>query len=310
MKCETVQENLVLLIYGELADDARFQIENHLQDCSECTREWQAVRQFHAQASSLPALEPTPNLLAASRLRLHEALDTTEQSRGWRFIFDPIMWLRQMRFSPALAASILIIGFTAGTLTMWDVMHGNLRPSPTGVINPASSQASIAAISGISQEPGTNKVQINYDTVQQQSTQGSLDDPKIQQLLLYAARNQQNPGVRVESMDLLTKRCGDPRVREALIYALRYDKNPGVRLKAVDGLQSYVKNDVRVRDAGVEALLYDANQGVRIAAIHMLQPVKADGSVRAAFRQLASKDSNAFIRRESQRMLASEANID
>ena len=75
MKCETVQDNLVLLIYGELADDARFQMEKHLEGCSECTAEWQGLRQFHADASALPAIEPTPNLLAASRMRLQEALD-------------------------------------------------------------------------------------------------------------------------------------------------------------------------------------------------------------------------------------------
>src|SRR5438270_2231927 len=309
MKCETVQDNLVLLIYGELADDARFLTEKHLEGCSECSQEWQDLRQFHANAGALPTLEPTPNLLTASRMRLHDALETAEPARGWRFIFDPAAWLRQMSFSPALASSILIVGFAAGILTMWNVMRGTPtgpQPIPPG----PSNQASIAAISGISQQPGSNKVQIKYDTLQQQSTQGSLDDPNIQQLLLYAARNQQNAEVRVESMDLLTKRCGDPRVREALIYALRYDKNPGVRLKAVDGLQGYVKNDIRVRDAVIEALLYDANQGVRVESIHMLQPVRADSSVRAAFRQLASKDSNAFIRKESQRMLASEANIN
>ena len=309
MKCETVQENLVLLVYGELADDSRFQMQKHLDDCAECAAELKSLREFHDDANALPPLEPTPNLLAASRIRLHEALESAEPARGWRLIFDPSAWLRQMQFSPALAASILIIGFTAGGLTVWDIARKPAGTRPPIAITGTPSQAAIAGISGITQDPNNNKVQIKYDTLQPQSTEGSLDDANIQQLLLYAARNQQNPGVRVESMDLLTKRCGDPRVREALIYALRYDKNPGVRLKAVDGLKPYVKDDVRVRDAVIEALLYDANQGVRVEAIHMLQPVRADGSVRSALRQLA-KDSNPFIKRESGRMLASEANIN
>ena len=54
MKCETVQDNLVLLIYGELADDARFLTEKHLEGCSECSQEWQDLRQFHANAGALP----------------------------------------------------------------------------------------------------------------------------------------------------------------------------------------------------------------------------------------------------------------
>lgn len=310
MKCANVQDSLVLLLYGELPDDSRFQVQKHLEDCAECTHEWQDLRQFHSEANVLPALEPTPNLLASSRMRLHDALDSAEQVRGWRLIFDPSAWLRQMQFSPALAAAILLIGFTAGGLTVWDIARTSQGPAIPGIaVDRPPAQAAIAGISGITQDPTNNKVQIKYDTLQPQSTEGSLDDANIQQLLLYAARNQQNPGVRVESMDLLTKRCGDPRVRETLIYALRYDKNPGVRLKAVDGLKPYVKDDVRVRDAVIEALLYDANQGVRVEAIHMLQPVRADGSVRSALRQL-SKDSNPFIRKESGGMLAAEANIN
>ena len=63
-----------------------------------------------------------------------------------------------------------------------------------------------------------------------------FSDPKIQELLTFAAKsNYNNPGVRLDSVDLLTGKPDDPRVREALTYALRYDSNPGVRLKALDG---------------------------------------------------------------------------
>ena len=60
----------------------------------------------------------------------------------------------------------------------------------------------------------------------------------------------------------------------------------------------------------LEALLYDANSGVRTEAIHLLQPVKADSSVRTALQQLVAKDKNPYIRRESERLLASVANIE
>src|SRR3954453_23979567 len=113
--------------------------------------------------------------------------------------------------------------------------------------------ASITGIRGITQEPGSNQIKIQYDKVYSDQAQGSVDDPKIQQLLLFAARNNINSGVRLDSIDLLTKSPDDTRVREALIFALRYDRNPGVRLKALDGLRSYVKDDQKVRDAVLEA---------------------------------------------------------
>ena len=108
---------------------------------------------------------------------------------------------------------------------------------------------------------GSNQISIKYNTVSTQEAQGSLNDQRIQQLLLFAARNNYNSGVRMDSVDLLTQKPNDTHVREALMYALRYDSNPGVRLKAMEGLGAYVKGDVRVRDAVLEALVNDSNPG-------------------------------------------------
>jgi len=171
-------------------------------------------------------------------------------------------------------------------------------------------QAAIAGIRSISQEPGTNRVQIQYDTLQRNAQEGSLDDPRIQELLLYAARNNPNSGLRMDSVELLTSKPEDNRVREALMYSLRYDRNPGVRLKALDGLRPYVSGDVRVRDAILEALVNDPNPGVRTQAIQSLQAVSADGSVRVALEGLAKRDKNDFIRKEAGRVLNTLPEID
>src|SRR5256885_6075614 len=115
MKCEWVQQNIVLHVYGELADDARHELEQHVSRCADCAAELKAEREFHGTLSQLPAPEPSPNLLAASRMRLQEALETAEQGHFWhRLAFDPANWLRQVRFSPALASAILILGFAGG----------------------------------------------------------------------------------------------------------------------------------------------------------------------------------------------------
>ena len=48
MKCEWVQENILLYIYSELADDARYELEQHLGRCPECAAELKSARAFHA----------------------------------------------------------------------------------------------------------------------------------------------------------------------------------------------------------------------------------------------------------------------
>jgi anti-sigma factor RsiW len=310
MKCEWVHENIVLFVYNELADDARFELEQHLARCPECTAELKAVRKFHVALSSLPVEEPSPNLVAAARMRLQEALETAEQGGVWqRLTFDPWTWLRQMRFSPALAAVLLIVGFAGGIGATYSIF-GNRGPVAVDTNSSAPSQASITGIRSVIQEPGSDKVTIKFDTTRTEDVEGSINDQRIQQLLLFAARNNYNSGVRMDSVDLLTQTPNDAHVREALIYALRYDSNPGVRLKALQGLSGYVRSDTRVRDAILEALMNDSNSGVRTQALQLLRTVTADSSVRNVLTQLSENDKNQYLRSEARRMLAQLPEID
>ena len=310
MKCEWVQQNLLLYVYDELADDARYELEQHVVRCADCAAELKANWEFHARLSQRPVQEPPPDLLAASRMRLQESLETAQQDGFWqRLVFDPGAWLRRVRFAPALVAVIFILGFAGGIGAAYQLAGGR-QPEASGAVAPPAVESSITGIRSVSQEPGTNQVNIRYDTVSTQETQGSLNDQRIQQLLLFAARNNYNSGVRIDSVDLLTKNPNDAQVREALMYALRYDSNPGVRLKALEGLGPFVKSDTRVRNAVLEALLNDSNTGMRTQALHLLGPVRADGSVRAVLAKLAESDSNQYIRSQARTQLAQLPEID
>ena len=248
-------------------------------------------------------------------MHLQEALETAQQGSFWnRLAFDPANWLRQISFSPALAAAILIVGFAGGVGGTYKFYE--TRSSVGGGVTATNSQgqnpvnASIAGIDSITPVPGTDQVTIKYNTVSPQQTQGSLNDQQIQQLLLYAARNNYNSGVRVDSVDLLAQRSGDMQVREALIYALQNDTNPGVRLKSLTALGNYVKSDTNVRDSVLRALVNDDNSGVRIEALRLIEPVKADGSVRGVLMALAAKDTSQYIKSQARTMLAQLPEID
>jgi anti-sigma factor RsiW len=321
MKCEWVRENIVLQVYGELADDARPELEQHVERCADCAAELKAEQAFYAllvqdRVAAAANSDPSPNLLAASRMRLQEGLETAQQGSFFsRLALDPANWLRQVKFSPALASAILIFGFVGGVGTTYKIYGSHASPAvgnQAAIVKGADapSDASIASISSITPVPGTDQVSIKYSTVAPQQAQGSLNDEKIQQLLLYAARNNYNTGVRVDSVDLLAQKTGDMQVREALLFTLQNDTNPGVRLKSLDALGNYVKNDTNVRDAVLRALVNDSNAGVRIEALRLIEPVKADGSVRGVLMALAAKDSSQYIKSQARTMLAQLPEID
>ena len=308
MNCDWVSKNIQLYIYDELADDARYELEQHVARCGDCANELKSARELHSVLLRMPVQEPSPNLLASSRMKLQESLETAEQSGFWRrLVFDPWAWWREIKFAPAVAAMIFIVGITVG-------IGGARLVIKDSVVDRTDhrdiTQSSVSGIRSIAQDPGTNQVRIKYDAVSPQEAEGSLNDQKIQQLLLFAARNNYNSGVRMDSVGLLSQQPQDTRAREALLYALRYDTNPGVRLKALDALGSYVKDDVRVRDGVLEVLLHDSNQGLRTNALHLLGPVRADGSVRAVMQQLADGDRNQYIRSQARTVLAQLPEID
>jgi hypothetical protein len=267
-------------------------------------------------------LEPPANLVARSRLRLLEALDTLPPMRWYERLSQQLMKNFAILQAAPLAASLLLAsGLGAGCLGGYQFAHNRAthavataaalnRPLPT----PAAQQspvapAEIANISSIVRQPNSEVVEVRYNQVVPQRILGSLDDPAIRQLLMLASENSASPGVRDDSVGLMAAECRAGRgcqaagIRDALMVALRYDKNGGVREKALRGLEPYVADDVRVRDAVLEALLNDPEPRIRTAAINILEPVEGDTSVRQVLHTVAYSDQNPQIRTVSREVL-------
>src|SRR5215469_5505243 len=131
MNCNWVQRNVLLYVYDELPDDAKHELEQHVARCENCAAELESTRKFRAEFAQSPAQDPNPSFLAASRMRLQEALETAEQGGWWtRLVFDPVQWLNQVRFAPALAAAIFILGFAGGIAATYKYAKGPEGPGP------------------------------------------------------------------------------------------------------------------------------------------------------------------------------------
>lgn len=314
MNCDWTKENVVLYIYGELADDAKFEFEQHVRHCLGCRRELDTAIEFKGIMATLPVKDISPSFLAVNRLELQERLEHAAQSRNIfsSLVFDLTGWMHQVKLAPALTAALLMIGFAGGVGTTYKMMDRNQAvKSDVPLITSAPVEtANVANIDSIIPDPNSNQVSIKYNTLMPQTLNGSMDDPRVRQLLLLGAQNTRNPAIVLDSINALSRSSEDNEVREALVYSLRYDRNPGVRLECLDGLKGFVRDDVHVRDAVIEALVHDNNAGVRQKAIGLLDEVKADSSVRAALTVLAERDPNKFIREESKRYLASTPNLD
>ena len=308
MNCEWTKENIALYIYDELADDARHQLENHARQCSACHEEIEAALEFKESMAALPVEEISPNMLAANRMKLQEALEHAHQSRGFgRFFFDLGGWMQQLKLAPAVTVALLMIGFAGGALTTYRLARTTPIDSKPAD-QPNVSEADIVGVKSVTPPDESGRVVIKYDTIQQRESSGASDNPLIHQLLMAGTRSN-NPDVQMGSIEILKRKLQDDSVREALIASLRLDDNPGVRLKSLGSLKGWVQHDIHVRDAVVEALIHDNNAGVRGDAIRMLEPVRGDTSVSEALHSLAQHDKDAYIRSEARRILANSPTL-
>ncbi len=115
MKCETAQEIIALSVYGELPDDQGPQLEQHLLGCEACRREVEAVEALAKAMALLPVEEPSANLIARSRLRLEEVIDTLPRGswllRGWQRFYQGA---GRLRAAPVAVSAVLVAGLTVG----------------------------------------------------------------------------------------------------------------------------------------------------------------------------------------------------
>ena len=326
MKCELAHERIVTGAYGELPDDQAHELDRHLAECAGCRQEREQLLAMKVLADALPVVEPGPNLVARSRLRLDEALYALPAMHWYERVVQRLMnSVAGLQAAPLAACLLLVAGLGAGGLGGFEfaqnrTAHAALAaPALATAKAPAPAQATaapqpeianVASISGIVRQPGTEMVEVSYNQLVPRKINGSLDDPEIRQLLMLATENSSSAGVRDDSVGLLAAECRAGHscqgagIRDALMVALRYDRSAAVREKALEGLEPYVSQDVRVRNAVLEALLNDSDPRIRTESINLLEPEEADTSVRQVLYSVSTSDDNPQIRNTSRQVLS------
>ena len=305
MTCEEARKNLPLFLYGELSFDEEELVEVHIDECAACR---EALAREKAMFAALDRVElvPSPEALAESRAELRRRLALAKAPAAHRCI-EP-----GDRASGTRSAKDLRFTFTLRPAWRrwparprcwcWDFLTARVAPNSflgnwrsAGMVDPATSR--VRYVEPVS--PG--RVQIVLDETRQRVLSGSVDDEAIQRLLLTAAKDPSDAGLRVESVDLLKNNSQSAEIRKALVYSLEHDPNAGVRLKALDGLKQFAE-DPDTRQALTQVLLKDDNPGVRTQVIDLLVQRHTDAMV-GVLQELMEKEDNGYIRMRCQKVL-------
>ncbi len=323
--CEGIEQRLLLFACDELGPEERAAVEVHVGSCARCAAELARELRFQqglAATSQAPEFDPSGLLLSRCRSELDEALDDAEAPlarRGWLAGFRSANWLLTafVRHPAWSAALLLMLGAGVGALTLQSYQSRvSARQAPALVVSGerrlSDRDLQTMGIAGINWTPdgssGSPSVELRLTAEKPMELKGNLDDTNIRRVLTFVVLNGQrfDPGVRLDSVDMLRTRLNDADVRHALCAAARKDPNPGVRLRALEALRGGEQDDL-VQQAVLDALENDSNPGVRVEAVNLLV-----GTLRAMedkgfedqrivniLRQRMRKDPNNYIRMQS-----------
>lgn len=293
MSCESRINDVTLYLYGELAAEDEERFEAHLDGCAVCAIELARAREIgHTLDRRL--VEPSAALLAECRQDLMIAVHTQNPAGGiWQGLrgafgglLEPVSGLRRL----AAAAALVALGFAASRLSLQPDRSG--PNTPITAEGPAAAGFSVSGIHSVTGPSGEN--QIVLDGTRSDQVSGLADDALIQKYLLTAATDANNPGLRVESMEILKDHPGSADVRRTLMRALGRDPNPGVRLIALQGLKP-VAGEAEVHRALARALMDDDNPGVRIQVIEILTE-RNDHELVGVLQDMVQNEANSYVK--------------
>jgi anti-sigma factor RsiW len=305
MNCESVTKLIPLYYYGELAPDEEERVEQHLDGCAACARQAELQRSL-AAALDRREMHPSAALLAECRHDVMRAVYRDEApaarpaSPAWghfrQGFADLFPGLSRWR-TPLGAMALVALGFASARFGMPGAGGGlnTLSLTPENVIS------SVRSVQAAPEGAPAGEVRIVLDETHRRVVSGRLDENNIQRLLLAAAHDENNPGVRVESVDILKSHSDSSEVRSLLLNRVVHDPNAGVRLKALDGLKQFT-SDPEVRKVLAQVLLQDENPGVRIQVVDELTS-HADDNMVGMLQNVVQKEDNTYVRRRCEKAL-------
>jgi hypothetical protein len=306
MNCDSITRLIPLYYYGELTPEEEERLDAHTHECPPCARLMEQQRAL-AAALDKQRMEPPPLLLEDCRADLMAAIQggaprtEPQPNKGpWRLFLDALAasfsGMGRLK-QPIGALALIAIGFFAARLS--NTSQPQLSPNSelSSLTSPTDDvYSTVRAV----QPDSTGGVAITLDETHKKVVKGRMSDSNIQRLLLAAA-HEDNPAVRVESVDILKNQSGSTEVRDALLNALSQDSNPGVRLKALEGLRP-LSADQEVRKTLRNVLLADDNVAVRMQVIDLLVAHRDDNMV-GIMQGLVQRENNDSVRRKLEKAL-------
>lgn len=294
-------KNLIqFYLYEELTLEKKNLFEKHIKSCDECKKELASYKNLFADIETDSQKSLNPKLMMEARLELRGLLRAERNNISTAtkikntiisFLIKPV----GMAFS---GVSVLLIGLFIGYL-----FFNSPVTTTEYLYDPLNDQVKISHIQFLDPDPSNGKVEFTFNAIKSGHYKGNINDPYAQKILTYAILNEQNPGTRLNSLNVINaanKNEFDIEIKSTLISVAKFDDNPGVRREALKSLKE-IPLDSEIKNALIYVLLNDTSAGIRIDAINNLVDASKKGfgfsnSDISILKEKIQADKNNYVR--------------
>jgi anti-sigma factor RsiW len=254
MTCDKIQEKFADYLTGDLDDDGRAEVREHILACGACREDLENLTVVWAKLGVLPEEQPGGAVRSRFYAMLEEYKKTLEaETRAARTGAPRPGWREWLTFRrPAFAASfsvfLLLLGLGAGWLMNGGTAGWRRQASLSREVEDMRQQM---ALSLLSRPSASERIQgVSYGAAVKNPSDTTLA------ALFNALDTDPNPNVRLAAVDALYLFRDRPEVRENMVRSLTAQAYPLVQVALIDFL-------VEIRETrAAEALkkLIEANE--------------------------------------------------
>lgn len=315
MKHNEFKDLIILYIYNELDEDTTATVKKHIGECTECSEEYKNLTSMFASFNEYKNSIEIDKILSESRSELRAAISYEKRRKPVLLnIREKIENIFHGNFKPALGmAFTFLFGVGLGYLVFYSqpVNGFSADSKEIDVYSELQNGMKINNMKIIQKED--NRVEFNFDATKQVKITGDLSDVKMQKLFTYSILNESNPGVRLNTINIINNKpegSVDKDIKAALIIAATKDENPGVRQQALKVLKKY-PFDESIKQAYLQILINDASSAMRIEAINAIMEadkkgIPVDDEIKSVLKAHLLQDDNNYIQIKAKKLLEKE----
>ena len=301
MEHSEFKEMIQFYLYEELDLDKKRLFEKHAHSCNDCRVELESYKKLFEEILKDSQSPLNPKLLMEARLELRGLLRSHRSKVSLsNKIMEIISRFITKPYGLAVSGiSVLLIGLFIGYLVFNTPAIENIKTA-----NSFNDPVKIRNVNFIDSDPSDGQVEFTFDAIKSGHFKGNINDLELQQILTYAVLNEQNPGTRLNSINVInaaqTNKINDDEIKNTLMAVAKYDENPGVRREALNSLTEIpIDNDIK--NTLIYVLLNDTSAGIRIEAINSLVQAAKKGldfnqNDLTIFRDKIKSDNNNYVR--------------